>query len=100
MYIIGRSQLKEFAIKHADSLSIISTWEITVKNACWKKGIDVKNTYPKAKIINKNLVSFKINGNKYRLVADINYLEGVVEVVFVGTHNEYDAFNAKTSSTR
>lgn len=39
---------------------------------------------------------FDIGGNKYRLVAWVNYQYGVVYVRFIGTHGEYDKIDAQT----
>lgn len=36
---------------------------------------------------------FNIAGNKYRLVAYVNYQWRTVYIRFVGTHAEYDALN-------
>ena len=40
-------------------------------------------------------VVFDIGGNKFRLVAWINFHYGVVDVRFIGTHRAYDAFDAQ-----
>jgi mRNA interferase HigB len=39
---------------------------------------------------------FDISGNKYRLVAWINFHYGVVFVRFIGTHRAYDAIDPQT----
>ena len=39
---------------------------------------------------------FNIAGNKFRLVARINYPYRVVYVRIVGTHDEYDDIDAET----
>jgi mRNA interferase HigB len=41
-------------------------------------------------------VVFNIAGNKFRLVALINYAYRVVYIRFVGTHREYDDIDAET----
>ncbi len=37
-----------------------------------------------------------IRGNRYRLVAAVNYAFGIVYIRFVGTHAEYDKVDAET----
>ena len=41
-------------------------------------------------------IVFDLCGNRYRLVAKINYVARVVEVRFIGTHDEYDGIDART----
>jgi len=41
-------------------------------------------------------VVFNIAGNKYRIVAWINYPYRVVYVRFIGTHAQYDRIDAQT----
>ena len=41
-------------------------------------------------------VGFNIAGNKYRIVAWINYPYRVVYVRFIGTHAQYDRIDAQT----
>ncbi len=39
---------------------------------------------------------FNIKGNKYRLIALIQFTIRTVYILFVGTHAEYDKINAST----
>jgi mRNA interferase HigB len=82
--------VEEFARKHADARKSISTWKFTVKKAIWESKQDVLNDFPKAKMIANNRARFEIVHNVYRLIIKIDYDDRIVEVRFIGTHNEYD----------
>lgn len=96
MRIIARSTLQRFWGKHSDSEQPLKSWFKVTKNAKWKDPNDVKACYKTASILLHGRVVFNIAGNKYRLIAQINYAKGILFIKFIGTHSEYDKINAQT----
>ena len=90
MRIIAKKALKDFWNIHPDSEQSLRAWYAKTKSVIWKSPIDVKYEYRNASFVANNRVVFNIKGNKYRLVAALNYEFGIVYIRFVGTHNEYD----------
>ncbi|MBA4160220.1 MAG: type II toxin-antitoxin system HigB family toxin [Gemmatimonadetes bacterium] len=74
----------------------LEVWHSTVEDADWATPADVKATYGDASILKNSRVVFNIAGNKFRLVARINYPYRVLYVRFVGTHEECDDIDAET----
>ena len=59
------------------------------KQLNWLDFHDVKRTYGNASHVG-DCVVFNIGGNKYRLIAKIDYLRHIIFVRAVLTHEEYD----------
>jgi mRNA interferase HigB len=96
MRIIARSTLQRFWEKHSESEQPLKSWFKVTKNAKWKDPNDVKECYKSASILLQGRVVFNIAGNKYRLIAHINYTKSILFIKFIGTHSEYDKIDAQT----
>ena len=93
MKITGRGKLSKFAAKHNRAIKPIKAWVRAVENAEWKKSADVKATFSSVDNPAKGQYIFNLGGNKFRLVAIVKVLNGVVIVTKMMTHAEYDKWN-------
>jgi mRNA interferase HigB len=72
MRIIKRGALEQFWRKHSDALANLESWYGVVRRANWETPADMKQIYPTADLVGRRTV-FNICGNKYRLIARVNY---------------------------
>ena len=93
MLIVYLNRLNEFGKKHADARKSLSVWKSVAEKAIWKKKQDIIMDFPKAKIIKNNRARFEIVHNTYRLIVHIDYDDSIVEIRFIGTHNQYEKIN-------
>lgn len=100
MKIINILLLQKFGKKHADSQASLVTWKRIVESADWNNRQHVLDDFPNAKMIKGNRARFEIRHNKYRLIAEILFIEKIVIVRFVGTHNEYEKIDPGTVSMK
>lgn len=99
MRIIARSTLQSFwqrDPRYADAKEPLLAWYRLAVRAEWTSPAKVKEDFRNASVLKGGRVVFNIAGNKYRLVAWINYAYKVVYVRFVGTHEQYDRIDAQT----
>ncbi|MBK1837863.1 type II toxin-antitoxin system HigB family toxin [Azospirillum sp. YIM B02556] len=73
----------------------MTDWFNVVRNVDWADTAALKAQFRSASFVGDRVV-FNIAGNKYRLVAGIDYRYRTVYVKWVGTHREYDAIDVRT----
>ena len=98
MRIIKRKTILDFAVRHPAVKQALLGWYKEVEGVVWKKPNDIKATFRTADIINNKRVVFNIKGNSYRLVADVEYRLGLVFIIRVMTHAQYDKVDVTTIS--
>jgi len=96
MRIISRRPLNELGRRSLQAKAELDAWFHEVEAADWANPTGVKALYGNASVLKGNRVVFNICGNKYRIVAKINYTYSVVYIRFAGTHREYDEIDADT----
>lgn len=89
MRVIKRGALEKFWGEHPDAKASLESWYGVVRKATWETPAGLKQVYPNADLVGRRTV-FNIAGNKYRLVARVNYQSQRVFVLHILTHAEYD----------
>lgn len=89
MRIITRKRLVRFWATHQDAETSLRSWFSNVKQTNWQNLADVQADYPHADLVGDCIV-FNIGGNKYRLIAKINYRSHRLYIRAVLTHKDYD----------
>jgi mRNA interferase HigB len=89
MEISGQRLTAKFKRMHSDARNPLDDWIDKVTPAIWKTPADIKRMFSTASFV-RHFVIFNIGGNKYRLLTSIDYGKGIVRIIKVGTHEEYD----------
>lgn len=90
MRVVGRERLAEFYGKHADSEDALLAWLQEAEKAEWKSPHEVRERYPTASFLGQGRTVFNIKGTSYRVDVTIAYRTGIVVIIRVGTHADYD----------
>lgn len=90
MRVISPKKLRAFSATRPDARSSLAAWLKLAKRASWQSFDDVKADFGKRADRVRQFVVFDIGGNKYRLIAEIDYSRWKVFVRHVLTHAEYD----------
>ena len=96
MRIISRRTLRENWENpgRADSQAPLTDGFNIVRHAEWSDTAAVKDQFRSASFVADRIV-FNIAGNKYRLVAGIDFRYCTLYVKWVGTHEEYNGIDVR-----
>ena len=94
MRVISKKILRDFWSNHNDAEQALKSWYKEASAAEWSTPMDIKRGYTRASILKNNRVVFRICGNRYRLVVEVNYQRMGIFIRFIGTHREYDNIDA------
>jgi len=96
MIIVGQDALSAAARAHRSRGlgNALAAWVKVAEEARWQHFPDVRQTWPSADYV-AGCVVFNVKGGHFRLTAKINYRLGVVRVLEVMTHAEYDRWSEK-----
>ena len=89
MTVIGWKAVRDFTRKHHDAVPAFERWFDAAKRASWNNLMEVRSEFPSADAVGP-LTVFHIRGNRYRLIARIDYPRRIISVRAVLRHAEYD----------
>lgn len=90
MKVLRKGILDEFSKIHAEVTSQVLIWLAEAEGAEWKTPQEIKDRYSSASFLDNNRVIFNLKGNKFRLDTKIAYQTGIVLIMRMGTHAEYN----------
>ena len=87
--LISNKALREFAALHADAAQPLQDFRRKVEKGSFGNFAELRAVFPAVDMVGERFV-FNIGGNKYRLVAGVDFLHRRVFIKAVLTHGEYD----------
>jgi mRNA interferase HigB len=89
MKLISNKALRDFAVDHADAAQPLQDFRRKLEKGSYANFAELRAVFPSVDKVGERCV-FNIGGNKYRLVAWVQFGRGRVFVKAVLTHSEYD----------
>ena len=96
MIVINAHVVPELRRRHRPAQQQLLTWLGIAQGVSWRNTADVRGTFRRASVLNRERVVFDIGD--HRLIVAVNYTAGLVDIKFFGTHAEYDRVDARTVS--
>ncbi len=89
MHVVSYKAIRLFCVRYPEAKEPSDRWYRIAKRAAWANFAEVKQSFGAADFVAPYVV-FDLGGNKYRLIAEINFRKKVLFVRHVLTHKEYD----------
>jgi len=91
--VISKRRLREFWQSRKRDSAVaerdLSTWLKLARNAQWANFGTLRQTFGSADQVG-NCVVFDVGNNRFRLIGRVNYRKGIIYVLSVMDHKEYD----------
>lgn len=95
MRIIATNTIQGYWNEHPECEQALKAWIQEVELAKWQTPQELKGQFKSASILTGKRIIFNINGNRYRLVVDIEFRLQIIFIVWFGDHQAYDQIDAK-----
>ena len=93
MKLIGRDKIDAAVRAFPNGSAAFSRWVDEVKASEWGRPADIKEKFRSADFIGGDQVVFNVGGDKYRIIAQIDFRQALVRVLEAMNHEQYNAWN-------
>jgi mRNA interferase HigB len=90
--VVSKKKLREFWSDHPEAEDALTWWYNIFRKSSPQHFADLRTTFGSVDFVNPFTI-FDVGGNKYRVIALIDYQEQFSKIVAVFTHAEYDDWN-------
>ncbi len=90
MHVISYKRIREFIRDYPDAEIKLARWYKWMKKGQYNSLHELKRKFPDVDYIGNDRYVFNICGNRYRLVALINFNAQRLYIRYIGTHTNYD----------
>ena len=89
MHVVSHKAIRSFGEEHPHARTAMDHWYRVAKRATWASFSDIRQSFNTADFVAPYVV-FDIGGNKYRLIAEINFSRMVLFIRGIMTHKDYE----------
>ena len=94
MILIGLPKLMDFWARHQRAKKPLEAWKTLVEKNAFNHFAHLKQTFGAVDYAAPDTI-FDVGGNKYRIVAVMNFQTQIAAVKEVLTHDEYDSWSKR-----
>lgn len=95
MRVVGRDKLEAFCLRYPDARPWLEAWLQEAEGMAWTTPQDIRDRHAAASFLPGNVVIFNVRGNNYRPEVNVAFKTGIISVLWIGSHHEYDRRNRR-----
>jgi len=88
MHVVSHKAIRIFCEEYPEARNALDYWYKVARRATWANFVEVKQTFNTADFVAPYVV-FDVGGNRYRLIAEINFDRRMLFIRGIMTHKEY-----------
>jgi len=93
MRVIATKTINAYRKCYPEAEEQLKSWVAIMEQMEFKHFPDLKSMFPTVDLISADRIVFNIKGNKFRLIAGVDFSRQIVCVKWFGRHRDYDNIN-------